>query len=111
MRRRTEWFGEQVKREARRAALEALNDTTEKTAEQARSNHPGWKNVTGDAEASLMNEPAAMIDRKTARGRVGSTLWRYLFLELKNGSALRNAGDAVFPELPDKLRSHFRGSR
>lgn len=111
MSRKLEWWGDQVKREARRAALAGLDDTTQKTAEHAKANHPGWKNVTGEAERSLMNEPAEMIDRDTARGRVGSTLWRYLFLELKNGAALRNAGDVVFPELPDKIRSHFRGSR
>lgn len=105
--RLTEWNGEQIKRQARQAALEALDETTEATAEYAQHNHPGWKNITGEAERSLTNEQAEMVDPSTARGQVGSTLWRYLFLELKNGAALRNAGDQVFPSLIDRLQAKF----
>lgn len=104
---KTTWYIDDLKRRARSAALDAINETNDETAKYTRAHHPGWKNRTGEAERSIVFAPADMIRPRLARGRVGSTLWRFLFLELKHGSALRNAGDVEFPKLADRLRRKF----
>ena len=105
------WRGAQVRARLYRAAVAGVDDTTAATAIQAKGNHPGWQNRTGTAEGSIRSEPARQQGNRV-RGRVGSfDVDYFIWLELKHGSALRNAADLVFPTLPSRIRDHFEGGR
>ncbi len=103
------WLGDKVQKRVTEAARRAIDDTTEAAAEHARTNHPGWKRITGTAEASIGIIPARMLKRRIT-GSVtggGGDAFYLLILEVKNGSALRNAGDVIFPSLQDRLAEEY----
>ena len=76
----------------------------------AKNDHPGWKNRTGNAEGSIRTVDKAKGDFRGAVGRWGSTGVNYmLMLELKRGSALRMAAQANYPDLNRRIAFHMGG--
>lgn len=103
------WLGAKVQKRVEDAAKRAIDATTEAAAEHARANHKGWKNITGTAEGSIGTNPARMLKRRIT-GSVtggGGEAYYLLILEVKNGAALRNAGDVIFPSLQDRLATEY----
>ena len=103
------WLGDEIQKRVEAAAKRAIDKTTEATAEYARNNHRGWKTVTGKAESSIGTIPARLLKRRIT-GSVtggGGDAFYLLILEVKNGSALRNAGDVNFPEVQPRLADEF----
>ncbi len=109
------WNGNKVKRKARRAAKDAINETIAEAVRHAKQNHPGWKNRTGTAEGSIRVIEFAHREGNRTVGLWGSIgvdygLWGsigvdyMIWLELKHGAALRSAGDATYPKLADHIR-------
>lgn len=104
-----EWLGDGIEKRVEKASKRAIDRTTEAAADFARNHHPGWRNVTGTAEASIGTNPARLQKRRI-RGNVtggGGDAFYLLILEVKNGSALRNAGDVVFPQVADNLEDEY----
>lgn len=104
------WFGEQVQARVEDAAVAAVNATTEAAAAHARANHRGWKNITGKAEASIQSKPARLL-RRRIRGSLeagAGDAFYFLILEVKHGSALRNAADVEFPNVQERLHQRFQ---
>ncbi len=102
------WFGDKVKRKARRAAKDAINETMAEAVRHAKRkrNHPGWKNRTGTAEGSIRIIEFAHREGSRTVGLWGSIGVDYMiWLELKHGSALRSAGDATYSNFKDRLRA------
>jgi hypothetical protein len=109
MANRLEWKGEDLKGRAANAALRAIDETTEAAAERTRANHPGWKSITGTAEASIRSVPARMLKRGprgAVEGGAGDAFY-FVILEVKNGAAMRTAADVEFPRLHDRMNRHF----
>lgn len=104
-----DWLGDEIQRRVQTASRRAINRTTEATAQFARDNHPGWKNVTGTAEGSIGTNPARLQKRRIIGSVTGGAgdAFHLLILEVKNGSALRNAGDTVFPEVGPNLEDEY----
>lgn len=104
-----EWLGPEIQDRVEGASMRAIDRTTLQAAEHARQNHPGWKNITGIAEASIGTNPARKQKRRI-RGNVtggeGDAFY-LLILEVKNGAALRTAADAEFPLLQQRLHDEY----
>jgi hypothetical protein len=104
------WLGDEVQARVEGAARRAIDKTTEAAAEYARSHHPGWRTVTGTAEASIGTNPARLQGRRI-RGNVtggeGEAFY-LLILEVKKGAALRNAGDVEFPKVQERLADEYQ---
>lgn len=104
-----DWLGDKLEKRVEGASKRAIDRTTEVTAEYARSHHPGWKNVTGAAEGSIGTNPAR-LQKRQIRGNVtggeGDAFY-LLILEVKNGSALRNAADVNFPDVARRLELEY----
>lgn len=103
------WLGEGIEKRVETASKRAIDRTTEATAQYARDHHPGWKNITGTAEGSIGTNPARLqkrIIRGNVTGGAGDAFY-LLILEVKNGSALRNAGDVTFPEVAANLEEEY----
>lgn len=103
------WLGDQIQRRVEAAAVRAVDRTTEKTVEYAKRNHPGWKSITGTAEKSINAAPARVLSRRV-RGAIragGGDAFYLLILEVKNGAALRTAGDVTFPEVQPILAEEY----
>lgn len=103
------WLGDQVKERVVESAKAAIDATTEAAAEHARSNHPGWRTVTGTAERSIGIRPARELKGKirgSVTGGDGEAFY-LMILEVKKGAALRTAGDVVFPSLPGRLADEY----
>lgn len=95
-----EWNGDQMKRKARAAALSGLDAIAQKCVDGAKSDHPGWKNKTGAAEASIGIISPANEDGAGAAVQWGSSGVAYMiWLELNHGSAMRNQADLNYPNL------------
>lgn len=108
-RSRLYWLGDEVKRRVEAAAVRAVDRTTADGAEYARQNHPGWKSITGTAEGSINVAPARVLGRRI-RGSIragGGDAFYLLILEVKKGSALRNAADVTFPQVQPRLAQEF----
>lgn len=110
-----EWFGDEIQKRVEGASKRAIDRTTEATAEYARQNHPGWKNITGRAEGSIGTKPARLLKR-VIRGNVtggAGDAFYLLILEFKNGAALRSAADVNFPSVGRRLEVEYlmRGGR
>lgn len=103
------WLGEGIEKRIESASKRAIDRTTEAAAEYARSNHPGWRTVTGTAEGSIGTNPARLQKRRIRGNVTGGAGEAYylLILEVKNGSALRNAGDVIFPEVGQHLEEEY----
>lgn len=108
-RSRLYWLGDRVQKRVQDAAIAAVDRTTEAAAEHARNHHPGWQSITGTAEGSIGTN-AARLQARRIRGSVtggeGDAFY-LLILEVKNGSALRNAGDVEFRNLQPRLAAEY----
>ena len=103
------WLGDALEKRIEGAAKRAIDRTTEATAEYARQNHPGWKTVTGTAEASIGSNPAR-LQKRQIRGNVTGgegEAFHLLILEVKNGAALRTAADVNFPGVAERLEVEY----
>jgi len=104
-----EWLGDEIEKRVEGASKRAINRTTEVTADYAKANHPGWKNITGLAESSIGTKPARLLKR-VIRGNVtggAGDAFYLLILEVKNGAALRNAADVNFPSVGRRLEVEY----
>lgn len=104
-----DWLGPDLEHRVEQASIRAIDRTTLNAAEYARQNHPGWKNRTGQAEASIDNVPARLQKRRI-RGNVTAgdeRAWYFNILEVKHGSALRTAGDVIFPDVGRNLEDEY----
>lgn len=100
------WNGDDVKRKVERAARIGIDKTMAQAVVHAKRNHPGWKNRTGLAEGSVrIIQQAERRGSGQIVGVWGSTGVNYvIWLELKQGSFLRSAGDAVYPKLKENIK-------
>lgn len=99
------WNGDKVKKAVEKASIFGVNATMAATVLQARRNHPGWKNRTGLAEGSIRIQTFAKKSLGEIFGVWGSADVDYMiWLELKNGSALRNAADVIYPSLAGRIK-------
>jgi hypothetical protein len=104
-----EWLGEEIQQRVEGASMRAIDRTTEATAAHARSNHKGWKSVTGTAESSIGTNPARKQKRRIRGNVTGGEgdAFHLLILEVKNGSALRSAADLHFPAVQTRLAEEY----
>lgn len=99
------WNGEAVKRQVIEASMRGVNKTMADCVIEAKSNHPGWKNVTGTAEGSIRIQSFAQEAGRDVFGLWGSINVVYMkYLEWLHGSALRNAADRCYPRLKRYIR-------
>ena len=103
------WLGDEIQSRVQGASKRAINRTTEATVAHFRANHPGWRNVTGTAEGSVRSVPARLQKRRIRGGVAGGEgdAFYLLILEVKKGSALRNAADVEFPNVQDRLADEY----
>ena len=107
---RVNWKGAEINRRLREASVQGIDDTMAACTVDAKDSHPGWKNVTSNAEGSIRTVDEAKHDIRGAVGRWGSTGVNYmLILELKRGSALRMAAQANYPDLNRRIAFHMGG--
>lgn len=101
---RSVWRGKEVLRSVQRATEAAINDVTERAAQDARANR-WWASRSGTLAGEIVNERAVRRG-KTIIGRFGTTKGRGfygLFLE-KRTPFLRPAADRQFPRLGAAIR-------
>ena len=104
------WKAAELTRRLRSAAEKGIDDTMAASTVDAKGNHPGWQNRTGNAEGSIKTVDEAKHDVRGAVGRWGSEGVNYMMmLELKRGSALRMAAQENYPSLSRRIASHLRG--
>jgi len=98
------WRGDEVKGMVHAAERSALAETAEAAVRRAKASHPGWKNVTGQAEASIRTMG---IEEKGSqlRASFGSTLSYFIFLEV---GARGHAGDSTLRRAADVEGGHLR---
>lgn len=102
------WFGDRIRRKVLDACTAGVNDTTAAAAIYAKQNHSGWQNRTGTAEGSIRSD-GAKREGGSVVGQFGSYGVDYMiWLELKHGSALRQAADVEFPTLARRIRERFK---
>ena len=104
------WLGDALEKRVEGAAKRAIDRTTERPRRVRASNHPGWKTITGTAEGSIGTNPARLqkrIIRGNVTGGAGDAFY-LLILEVRNGSALRTAGDVNFPEVAARLEEEYQ---
>lgn len=102
---KTRWYGKRVKAKVGSAVLRGINTTMSQAVIHAKRNHPGWHNITGKAEGSIMIYEKAYHDSRGAVGRWGSRNVIYmLWLEIKHGQALQQAASVVYPRLSGNIR-------
>jgi hypothetical protein len=106
------WKGDALKAQIDKATESAVNETLDDAVAQAKSNHPGWKNETGNAEAGIRAEKAKKHGDGHYEGQlVGETPYD-IFLEIgARGHAgdhtLRRAADVHFPKLGEKIKKRL----
>lgn len=103
------WLGDAIQKRVEEAAKRAVDRTTAETVEYAQTHHPGWRTVTGTAEASINAAPARVLARRV-RGAIragGGDAFYLLILEVKKGAALRTAADLTFPDVQDRLAEEY----
>ena len=104
------WNGDNVARRIREASRLGIDDTMAQCAITAKGSHPGWKNISTNAEGSIMITQPARNERGRTVGRWGSKGVLYmLFLEIKHGAALRASADKNYPSLSRRIKQHLRG--
>lgn len=104
---RINWKGKQVSDRVKQACADGINETTAACVRQAKSNHPGWNNVTGTAEGSIQLHRTAYA--ASLVGEWGSRGVDYMtWLEFLHGHALQAAADLEYPNLGDRIRSRIR---
>ena len=104
------WKAAELMRRVRSAAEKGIDDTMAASTIDAKNNHPGWKNISTNAERSMRIVAPAKHDIRGAVGRWGSTGVRYMLsLEYNRGSALRMAAQENYPSLGGRIAFYFRG--
>lgn len=99
-----DWRGRQVSARVRAAASQAVTETVQAAANDARSSH-WWGSRSGQLASEIVAEPAIPVG-PVIRGRFGSTQHRGfygLILEYRN-PFLRPAADRNFPDLARRIR-------
>lgn len=105
------WKGAEVARRLAAASERAIDDTMGACTIDAKHSHPGWRNLTGNAEGSIRITDPAKRDLSGVVGRWGSLGVVYmLMLELKRGSALRMSAQANYPSLKGRIAFHLKRS-
>lgn len=110
----------EVRRKWERRIPHGIDKTMSDAVIYAKSNHPGWKNVTATAEGSVRVGEFAHRDGRGFVGRWGSvggtvtiasgpdagivTDNYVIWLELKHGSFLRGAAEVTYPSLARNIR-------
>ena len=103
------WRGDQVVRNVRAATKWGIDKTMSEVVIHSRRNHPGWTNITGNAEGSVRIIRPAQDASGAIIGIWGSVGVLYvIYLEFKSGSFLRTAGDAIYPRLVKHIRSKIK---
>lgn len=111
---RLEWDGDQLLERVTRAAIAAVNDTTQAADDDASASH-WWKNRTGNLELQTITESAKLIGSRVV-GSFGTTYsgtkgvrsgFYGLFLEYKF-PFLRPAADRQYPTLAERIRGRLR---
>jgi hypothetical protein len=105
------WLGADVQKLVERAAMRAIDRTTQDAAQYARDNHSGWVSRTGTAEGSIGTNPARLQKGRiigNVTGGAGDAWYLTTILEVKHGSALRTAADVVFPAVKPRLAEEYR---
>ena len=98
-----------MERHVREAAKRGIDDTMAACVNTGKSNHPGWKNITGTAEGSIAIQRPAEEQGGGVVGRWGSQGVRYMLpLEVNHGAALRSAADNQYPSLKRRIQGHLR---
>lgn len=106
---RVNWRGDGVRRRVDEAARKGIDDTMAAAAIEGKRSHPGWRNRTGTAEGSIAIYQPARKQGSATVGRWGSRGVNYfIFLEIKHGSALRNATDKEYPSLAQRIKEHLK---
>lgn len=103
------WLGDAVQKRVEKAAMRAIDRTTQETAQYAKDHHPGWKSRSFIAEDSIGTNPARLQKRRIIGNVTGGAGDAYylMILEVKHGSALRNAADVVFPQVKPRLAEEY----
>ena len=74
--------------------MQAVNSIMSEMTIDAKANHGGWNNITGNAEGSVKTVQFAHLDEGGVSGLWGSEGVNYvIWLELKHGAFLRTAFD------------------
>ena len=104
-----DWLGDDIQKRVETASKRAIDRTTEDAAQYARDNHPGWITRTGTAEGSIGTNPARLQKRRIIGNVTGGAgdAFHLLILEVKNGAALRNAGDVTFGQVGTNLEEEY----
>ncbi len=103
------WRGDEVVRNVRKATKWGIDKTMSEVVIHAKRNHPGWKNITANAEGSVRIIRPAHDGGGAIIGIWGSVGVLYvIYLEFKSGSFLRTAGDAIYPRLLGHIRSKLK---
>ena len=106
------WRGDQVVRAVTAAAKLGIDQTMSAAVIDSKQNHPGWRNRTGAAEGSMRTlqqaeERGALVEGRWGSMGVGYMIW----LELKNGSALRTSADRNYPALAGRIKRNMEAMR
>lgn len=102
---RLEWKGKAVSAKLSRAAATALNEIGSECVNYAKQNHAGWKNITGQAERSIVVITSANPGTKIPYMAWGSQGTIYMGrLEFEHGSALRTSARINYGDVPERIR-------
>ena len=105
---RLNWRGDDVLKRLQEAARKGIDDTMAASVLSAKGNHPGWRNITSTAEGSMSIYEPARTQGGVTYGIWGSRGVMYMiFLEMKHGSALRNASEKEYPSLRMRIQQHY----
>ena len=107
-----DWRGAVVAQRVRDAEVRAVNAALAEGVDRARSNHPGWKTVTGATERAFTTEKARRDGTRTV-GELGNSAPHFIFLEIgARGHAgdhtIRRAGDVAGAGLQRRLADELR---
>lgn len=108
---RLNWRGKRIQQQMRAASIAAVNEVMADCVSTVKNGgHPGWQNRTGTAERSVQIQDFAAAQGAMVLGRWGSRGVVYMkWLEILRGAALRTSADMNYPNLPGRIRAHYRG--
>lgn len=98
------WKGQALTAKILRASAAGVNETLADAVAQAKNDHPGWNNISTTAEGSVRIVEPARASAGVIEGKWGSVGVEYVwYLEFNHGSFLRNAADATYPTLKQRI--------
>lgn len=104
-----DWNGAAIRAKVKQATIHAINETLADAVTHAKNNHPGWKNVTANAEGSIRITQTAASEGARIVGRWGSEGVVYMrALEFLHGSALRGAADVTYRGLQPRIKRRLK---